>query len=1288
MEELERRFEALYHGLETLRPVNLASAGMSDMLGVESLGHEMLKALVKLRNPEAAITRMEGTVGGLLVSSNKKKGRAGLDTYLSDFEPLPLLPGFQFYTPASEFEMVEALQSYYMNNLTEEQKNKVYARIPEGKSGAPVRLYNLVPMVILAIGRTKLLETDYLTVPFRFLRFCSQTWGDGRIKNPDDPHSNGDECDDPPYGRIRVTVDSMSPKKVYMCLNMANILNNYKDVIDYLAVRGISMALLAHEMLSFLSCNPIGRTLKLKGPLGLMYMHSSALATSGSYIQVPNAGSWRGYTHVVAPSVSVDHAFWDELYGKDFREGVKYLSENGLTQLAKLARECIRFPLNGVGHRAATFISALRGVCGYVGTDNNISFDEAYDHKKESPIYKDIGLPPTYTIKDGELVMPNVTALKESVSCVFYRLTDPSSRMRIIAWEDFLKTIPRGLTSNSAGIGGITVTGKIDGNEIKIKTTSKAVIYPLSPDTFRPGADYGKTKFLTNDTLSEFYHFYDEDNPGRMAERRVVAKASRPIEMQQLSQYIVEYYIFGPLYRLMMKKDKDRSFNGYVYIHDRYGLMPDMNIFTVGSETGNVLVDHSNAFIVTGSACSRGTGTRKLFVATDYSSYDQTEVHENMRTPFRDGVVQGFNKRFGEGATVGAFDNIDTLLDVLMPPKVAKFKLPNGELIDLAGVRSGEYATMLYNNMMNASVCNAVINTVTGLGLGAYKSLRIQGDDVISEIDIPDEGAPLLDGGGSARMTKVRDMIDGMGVVPAIAHSTTQTVNESGLETNPGKGVVSFNTYDYLKIRVKAGRYSPNNYAQLFGSENLGMTDSPAEFMTGQIQKSDLVVSRGFDPKYVFRYQIMLFLVRCSYRVSIRNAHEDFSHYYYPPVSMFFSPTSMGGLGRSPWVYPFPADPAISYLMGINPEFEEFIQTRSGSYTAPSSRDYARLIAGLILKSESRSDFTVSSGISPLTIPPSDLMRPFRKGIVDLSASLDSSGITVSEASFHALSKKGISLVSPEMLYKNSPMRAIKNVLETNASVMQFAADKRKTIGQDAFMGSKSATLSKPEKWLRTFKFQFGNSDVSYAAEDPNGPLCYMHPYHRWFFDAVGWGSTSSDAQKKITTIINLVKTDPLFPRDITDEGVMRLLFSTEVAEDPRNAVLILGALGCTQETLAEVGAEFSESTTNAILLQYIAGAFNINSPCMMQLDRSRENLLRFVSDRSGNRTSRAIFPAVICIWSLMCYDGGSLKSLDYVGSQESDAFVNHTSIDMAIPFTPVFESSRMYAEHRSNKRI
>jgi len=1211
---------------------------------------------------------MEGTVDGTLIISHKKVGRVGLSTYLNDYEYVDMIPGTQFFTSPSKFDNGEVLHSYHIPSLTEEARKIVFGRLGEGKSGAPVRLYNLVPLVLLALGPGRL--TEYSKTCMGMLKTFSKLWGE----------RGEDECDDPPYGgdrAIRVTVDSMSPKKVYTTVNMMYHVNNFrKDLIPYLEKRGVNIVLMIREFLSIMCASPIGHCLEIKGPLGFAYMHASALAGAGTYITVSNSDEWNTYQKVDSPKKSPNSGFWMELYGESFRKHVVTMQKLGHTQLAKLVQMSISIPHGSMSLRFSEFISGIRAVTGYLGTNPNVTFAEIFDPKKDSTLYKDVGFPETYTTReDGSYLMPSVPFLRQIMCSAYRDLLQPDNRIRLLSWDEFVKVIPRYLTANSAGIGNVKITGKLDGEPLEIKTTSKSLIYPLSPLTFRPkpGSKYNI------DNVTQLYTPFSDENPGRLASRKTVGKPVRSVQMQPLAPYILEAFMFGPLYRHYMKKPDFRTyvFPGSTVIPSEHGMRIDTACMTLGTETGNPFIDHRDAFIDTGHAALRDDDHLVLQYASDYSAYDETEMSANVRVPFRDGILDAFDNK----SEIGPFENVAAIMKVLAPCTPAAYKLPDGNLIYLDGVRSGEYATMLINNSQNAAVCAVVIQEIQRLGIGKFTDLKIQGDDVKGRVEMSAGCMPILFG-NSQKDSAMEAECTGVHKVTALAKVSTQSICECGQETNTSKGALLADVSDYLKVRVAAGRLSPNNYAQLFGAESLGMADSPQSFMTGQLQKGDLVVARGADPEVVFRFGLLLFLLRCSYRVGIRGANPDLSHIYYPPVSMWFTPTSMGGLGRAPFVYPFPGDPAISLWLSKDQEVMEYVSIRASSLKARQNKDYAKIIAGLIMSSATRSDFKVTSNTSPQTIPVSDLMKPFGKGVSEMSNSLDVGALHRSEHSYEYLRSRGSKLVPPKMLYKNSPSRMIENVISSNANVMEFAYSKSKFISLDSFVGVKVPPLSDPEKWLTSMTTVLQDCDDSVA--DPEGPLCFLHPDTLHNLRHIGWGSTSRDTQRGIASVINAIKTDPLFPRDITDEGIMRLIFSPEIAEDPNVLPNVLIALGCTEDTVARVVAMFSDTAINTVLLQYIAGSFTLNTPVYQLLDRSQASLKKYIMDVSNTKESKVALPAMFSFWNFMCHARGSAVKLYYEVTPNSTKVSTQVEPLNVIPFTPILEADRMRSETRA----
>jgi len=1264
MDEVELLFEELVKGLQGIGPFRSTPTSSGDLSTLAINHRKFLERYVSLRNPGAIFRNMEGTVDGTLVTSLKRVGRAGISTYLKDYEPIPLLDGHTFFTPNSKYDEGEILHSYFIPSLTPDRQKFVYGHTAEGKSGTPMRLYNLVPTVLLALGPER--KSEISRTCMGMLKYFSTLWGE----------KGDDECDDPPYGNIRVTVDSMSPKKIYTCVNMMYHMSNFKDdVVPYLKGKGIDMVLMVREYLSIMCKSPIGHALGTKGAIGFAYMHASAMAGSGTYVVLSRSDEWDRYDKFESPKVSPNAPFWLEMYGDMHREYVKELRLMGHTQLAKIVLLAPYIPHGAISIRFAEWISGIRAVTGYCGTNQNVTFKDIFDPIKDSTEYKDIGFPETYS-KDasGQYNMPSVPFLREIMSTTYKHLLDIDSRIRLLAWPEFVKAIPRYLTANSAGIGKIKIIGKIDGEDIEIGTTSKSMIYPLSPSTFKP-LESG----VTMSNVDVQYPPFSVDNPGRMAARRVVGKATRAVQMQPMKPYIIEAFMYGPLYRYFMRKPdpKTYTFPGSTVMATQQGLAIDPNCMTLGTETGNPFYDHRDAFIDTGLAAFSSDSNMVVLYAGDYSAYDETEMSRNVRIPFRDGIIDAFKGV----SNIGPFSSIDVVMRILAPCEPAAYALPNGEIVYLDGVRSGEYATMLINNAQNASVCAAVIQRVHGLGVGTFTDLKVQGDDVRARVEIsPSVIQPRFTNSNDDEILAA----DCMGVhnVTAFAKIAAKTICKCGQETNIQKGIIATNISDYLKVRVIAGRLSPNNYAQLFGSESVGMSDSPQSFMSGQLQKGDLVVARGADPDTVFRFGLLLFLLRCSYRVGIRGTDPNYSHIYYPPISMWFTPTSMGGLGRAPFTYPFPGDPALSLWMTKDETILNYVRERSSSLKARASRDYTKIISGLIMNASTRSDFKVTANIRPQTIPVSDLMKPFSKGVSELSSGLDVGAINRSEAAYSYLQSKGIKLVPSKMLYKNSPARQIENVIASNSSVMEFSYNKSKTISSDSFVGAKMPSFSDTEIWLSSMTHVVSEAPI--VSCDPEGPLCFLHPKSMSNMSHMGWGSTSSETQKNIASIVNMIKTDPLFPRDITDEGIMRLLFSPEISENANVLPAVLLSIGCTEDTVARIVATFSDTSVNTILLQYISGTFTLNTPMFQPLNRSNKSVSRYITDVSQSRTTRTALPAFVSYWNFLTYAKGSPVHIHYEQTERSIQLSTKVEPLTVIPFTPILEAERMRSETRA----
>lgn len=268
------------------------------------------------------------------------------------------------------------------------------------------------------------------------------------------------------------------------------------------------------------------------------------------------------------------------------------------------------------------------------------------------------------------------------------------------------------------------------------------------------------------------------------------------------------------------------------------------------------------------------------------------------------------------------------------------------------------------------------------------------------------------------------------------------------------------------------------------------------------------------------------------------------------------------------------------------------------------------------------------------------------------------------------------------MLYANSPRRQIENVIASNASFMEFSYEKSKFISLMSFKGSKVPPLSEPERWIQMMTTVITRGET--RAVDPDGPLCFLHPAAQWGAYQIGWGSTSRDTQRGIASIINTIKSDPLFPRDITDEGIMRILFSPEIAEDVNVLPNALMAIGCTEDTVARVLSMFSDPAVNAVLLQYISGSFSLNTPMYQMLNRSNANTRRMIKDWSMNKESKTATPAMFAYSNFLTWAFGYAVHVQYTTTAESAKLVTQVEPTNLIPYVPVLEKERMRAETRA----
>jgi hypothetical protein len=903
-----------------------------------------------------------------------------------------------------------------------------------------------------------------------------------------------------------------------------------------------------------------------------------------------------------------------------------------------------------------------------------------YDHKKDHPYYSEHPIPGTYDKgPDGQLLLPHVEILREATRGTFRRLFSGDGPHRILDYPTFVHRLWGMMTSNSSGMGGVTVKMKL-GKEISFSTTSKSLIFALSPDTFRPPPTLDHLITAEEDAILD--PPYTEEQPGLYAQRSVPYKPTRPVEMQTLIKYNKELRLYRPAYMDMADKDATASDFAPI-IWDINGPRFNSNVFTVGTETGNIVLDHMDEIRYTGNCQSTGA-----FVFqgedTDYSSYDESEVEFNTRRPIRDGTIQAFHDVYGD-APFPPYDSFETFINSLLPSTPQPFITPGGVVVHLGGIRSGELPTAYFNNLMNAAVNHVVQEKVIGMGIARPVLLRIQGDDVKSVYMVPKGYVDYHLAGDSDFDRELYDEVAGLLPSVALPKVITMVVNRCGIETNINKGVGLPNVMDYLKVRVAGGVVSPNGYAQAWGAESVGIPEDPIAFLAGQFAKLDMMVGRGWDPELMWRFSLALFVIRGSWKVSVPNPNENYSYMYYPPIIQLFSPTFLGGLGRAPFPCPVAADMLLVYMAKTFPAYMQAVTAASVGYKPPATTDVARSIADRFMAADKRHDFTIISKLKRVQLPSKALAQPFALGIADVSASLDPDAIQRSKASARELKNKRYQ-IHADLSYFNSPKRVVHDVIRTNPKVMQTAAQYRVAISEDEFKSRKPPEWSDAAKWVWTANIVI--EDPIPFEPDHDGPLRFMHGWLGPLMTAMGWGCANPDLLRRVSSLINMIKRDPLFPRDITDDRLVAMLFNVDVVEDPSLIPHILYYIGCTPDTVAKVIAAFSGAAMNAVLLQSIAGEYSLKSPLTSWLDLSVANVSKFVHDRANTRSSRAMMPPMTSLWMCMCFATGRLCQLSYHTTLESDNMVSRVQPSLLIPYTPIFESDHKYIENRGPKDI
>jgi hypothetical protein len=236
--------------------------------------------------------------------------------------------------------------------------------------------------------------------------------------------------------------------------------------------------------------------------------------------------------------------------------------------------------------------------------------------------------------------------------------------------------------------------------------------------------------------------------------------------------------------------------------------------FSMGDQTGKVMVDHSSMAI---ASSNRDIG----ILAADFKAFDASQRWANIRRHLLAGIVNGLIKHGISNHKFGEWELEEYFVDMWSEGKVYKVKFVSKQdgvekVIELDQLLSGEFMTIAINNMSNRANYLRFLNEVLAAEPEISEQFRflffhIMGDDSIAFAN--------LGGGWNAKL------------YDSYVSKFVQSSAESGFELNYTKTVFRRYYGEYLKIRFIYGYFIPLQHIQAIDSERLPSNLNPPDMI-------------------------------------------------------------------------------------------------------------------------------------------------------------------------------------------------------------------------------------------------------------------------------------------------------------------------------------------------------------------------------------------------------------------------------------------------------------------------
>jgi hypothetical protein len=474
-------------------------------------------------------------------------------------------------------------------------------------------------------------------------------------------------------------------------------------------------------------------------------------------------------------------------------------------------------------------------------------------------------------------------------------------------------------------------------------------------------------KYLTKATLIDAL---TEENPGKLATRNVPARAIRAVFMMPLGYYVWETWMGAP----MLNWQSDQEF------------------FSLASEIGRFIADHKN-----GIWASNDKET--LIVLMDFSSFDTTQKWSNMRQWLVQAWEQWCEAKGLDKDTFGPWSSVKEMMTTVWTKTAKAWFLVGMTLISTDQVNSGEYMTIVLNNMSNLANLDDILETMwlkhNDLRSAITWTYHLQGDD--SESVLQKAGGWKVN-----EISTIRDTIESV--------SSSNSFELSKIKTSVRRSL-----YEYLKKMSIYGYIIGRLSAlMILCSERNTFSEPVVEMMRSYNGLLSEYVSRGGDHQFIT--YLSAFTWNFKRRVKVRTP--KMNELYTLPMGILWTPGELGGIDMIPWSLIGASKSSLMY------------QLYRGSF-----RDYITYCIEIL-------DVNVNIFRQAIAAEVLD-GGTFNEGLKFLKESLNPGSVVTSEIAARELTKAGIDI--GQWRYTNSPVRLIKRAIADNPRLVEIVKEEKKS---------------------------------------------------------------------------------------------------------------------------------------------------------------------------------------------------------------------------------------------------